>query len=438
MTTLHDRLVDLAEAVPVALPAPGLWDRGLRYRRRRQVGTAVVLAVAVAAFAALGSITWLRSPQAFEPAPASSEPALPNRLFVPSPWLPGTRDAGPLGTLAAVVSSGRGSWSGISEQLAPVGVSGVTGEYRFLDLPGLVPEPGFGSWALAPDGEHVAYLYREDGADLSGGLASGLAVYDTSTGDLRRHRLPGDRGILANKLLWAGDDTVVLSYGTVLSTDEGIGTEIGTPLAWHLDESEPHSLTGFPRNRSLVGAGPGFVVGTNDADRFVIADTTTGAVRREFRMDGKNGWFPPAVADTQAQVAAMPGNRTPNLVLAGATAPSPVQLHKVTQARLTFAVLAWADDQHVAVRQQQAEAGERFDVALSDLALVDVATGDSTVVLHDAPSDVQVAADLLGQPTVEAVEPPHPLDPRRVACLGVGLVLVAGWVLILWRRRVRP
>jgi hypothetical protein len=27
MTTLHDRLVDLAEVAPEALPAPGLWDR---------------------------------------------------------------------------------------------------------------------------------------------------------------------------------------------------------------------------------------------------------------------------------------------------------------------------------------------------------------------------------------------------------------------------
>ena len=38
MTTLHDRLADLArDQAPTAPPAPELWVRGRRYHRRRRL-----------------------------------------------------------------------------------------------------------------------------------------------------------------------------------------------------------------------------------------------------------------------------------------------------------------------------------------------------------------------------------------------------------------
>ncbi|MCW2794154.1 MAG: hypothetical protein JWO76_3252, partial [Nocardioides sp.] len=132
MTTLHDRLSRLADEAPVALPEPGLWQRGRRYRRRRRAGTLAIVGAAVLALGVLAGTTWQRS-SVDGPQPANSAPALPDRIWSPSPWLEGTDDAGELGQLAAIIDAERGSWIGKSPGL--VGVSATTGEYRFLDLP---------------------------------------------------------------------------------------------------------------------------------------------------------------------------------------------------------------------------------------------------------------------------------------------------------------
>src|SRR3954467_4864466 len=111
MTTLHDRLADLAEDAPAAQPEPGLWDQGLRYRRRRRTGRGVVLSMAAVALVVLGSVTWLRSPAAVEPLPADSPGGMPDHIYAASRWLPGTDDSGPLGPIAALFRSERESWS---------------------------------------------------------------------------------------------------------------------------------------------------------------------------------------------------------------------------------------------------------------------------------------------------------------------------------------
>ena len=53
MSTLHERLGDLAGSAPVPPPDPDLWDRARRYHRRRRVGTAAVAAACVLAVVAL-------------------------------------------------------------------------------------------------------------------------------------------------------------------------------------------------------------------------------------------------------------------------------------------------------------------------------------------------------------------------------------------------
>src|SRR5262245_59517516 len=181
MTRLQDRLADLAEDAPPPRPAPELWDRGLRYRRRRWTGTAVVAAVAAVALLVLGTATWLRS-SSDEPLPAGSPAAMPDHLYAASGWLPGTDRAGPLGPIAALVPTVRHTWTG--DENGVVGVSATTGEYRFVDLPGLAVDDALdGSWSLSPDGRFIAYLYRDDGAHVAPGAATGVALYDTSTGD---------------------------------------------------------------------------------------------------------------------------------------------------------------------------------------------------------------------------------------------------------------
>src|SRR4051812_8665492 len=108
MTTLHDRLADLADDAPPGGPAPDLWERGRRYHRQRRVGTLAIAGAACVALVAIAGLSWQQSGGLPEPAaPPSVERALPDRLWTPSPWLPGTDEAGPLGPLAAVVGADR-------------------------------------------------------------------------------------------------------------------------------------------------------------------------------------------------------------------------------------------------------------------------------------------------------------------------------------------
>lgn len=242
MTTLHDRLTHLAEDAPQALPVPELWDRGLRYRRRRRAGTAVVLAVAAATLVALGSATWLRSPAAVAPLPADSPGGMPDHIYAASEWLPGTDDAGPLGPIALLEPTFRHTWTGQEDTL--VGVSATTGEYRFVDLPGLTttsssPKP---PWSLSPDGRYVAYLYRSSGAELPSEAATGVALYDTSTGAVRKQPLPSDLGVRQSAWYWTASDTVVLDYGPVITANGAGWKHAEHPLVWNVHVERPHDL----------------------------------------------------------------------------------------------------------------------------------------------------------------------------------------------------
>ena len=84
MTTLHDRLADLAASAPLepaGAEGAALWDRGRRLHRLRRTGTAVVASAAVLALVGLGSMAWLRSPSAVEPLPADSPGGVPDRVY---------------------------------------------------------------------------------------------------------------------------------------------------------------------------------------------------------------------------------------------------------------------------------------------------------------------------------------------------------------------
>jgi hypothetical protein len=432
MTTLHDRLADLAEDSPPARPAPDLWDRGLRYRRRQRAGTAVVVAVAAVALVVLGSVTWLRSPAAVEQRPVDSPAALPDRLFAPSGWLPDT-GGHPLGRIAAVIPADRASWTRLNKP-QPVGVSATTGEYRFLDLPRLAGGLDH-AWALSPDGRYVAYLYA-DGDLARSRYATGLALYDAETGRTRFHAFPGAHGIQvgpASNLTWAGDDTVAMAYSATFSPRSELGLVMQPLLVWNVHVEAPTVLPDTGPVAFVRGAGPGFAV-VQLHHRLDVVDTTIGAVIRDIQtaLRGSQWSFDP----TAGRFAFAGGQRGENVTVATFARDPAVQptYRAVPGSAGSLQVEGWVDGDHISVLQR-GEGQERR------VASLDAATGaTSSQVSFDADDvgDVEVATDLLAEPTVPGLEPPRPVDPRAVTGLGVVTVLVAGLALIAWRRRVRP
>jgi hypothetical protein len=215
MQTLHERLAELAE-VSERRPDPGTARaaaaRGRSYHRRRLVGTVATLVTCAAALAVIAGVAVSRSADEVEPAPDDAPTGMPTELYEPSPWLPGTGDT-PLGVLAAILPAERKTWTGADEGL--VGVSATTGAYRFLDLPDLVPQE-LSSAAISPDGRHVAYWTTGDtrlSPDTDSGPVAGVAVYDSTTGEVTRHDVETDHGLAPDGLVWADRETLLLGYG---------------------------------------------------------------------------------------------------------------------------------------------------------------------------------------------------------------------------------
>jgi hypothetical protein len=108
-------------------------------------------------------------------------------------------------------------------------------------------------------------------------------------------------------------------------------------------------------------------------------------------------------------------------------------------------IVGWADEQHLLVVNQVSPLGSTgADDPRGRYALdrVDVISGQ--VVQVAGMSDEQTsqgaifASSLLGDPTRDFPAPPHPLNQRFEAGLVVGLLLLGGVGLVLWRRHARP
>lgn len=443
MTTLHDRLAELAEDAPPGVPGPDLWARGRRYHRVRRAGTAVIAVTACLALVAIVGLSWQRSGSTPEPAaPPDGTRGLPDQLYTPSPWLSGTDDAGPLGPLAVVVPAERKSWTGTGEGLA--GVSATTGEYRFLDLPDRT-----GPVALSPDGFHLAYWVTGDaaGSPNEDRPVTGVAVYDSRTGEVRRHDIETEHGLGVNALLWAGDGDLVLDYGQYRGGegDDPNDQASVTPyeqFRWQLDREAPEPLP-MPdgvRDPTIAGGGEGRVVLQDgdsywnyDPDELALTFPSLGKADFEFNTT--------PVFSLLYRFATISGTSNPNSILVGdANGEGGAETKVVPESQGTFEVLAWNGiDQLVVKRDADAP-----DPAHENASVfrVDVGTGRSVELVSLASAgdvrQVQFASDLFAEPTLDGQRPPDPIDPRGIAGL-VGLTVLGGFVGIVgWRRRVRP
>ena len=441
MTTLHDRLADLADEAPTSLPAPGLWDRGRRYHRRRRAGTLAIVAAALVVLVLLGGVSWQRS--APEPAPAAGHVGLPDRVWTPSPWLPNT-DAP--GRLIAVTTSDRGSWKGMHPGV--VGISATTGEYAFLDLPDAELDH-LDTAAVSPDGRRVAYWITGETTgtpNSASGPVTGVAVFDADTGGVSRHWIRTAHGVYLDFLAWADPETVVFSAGQIRGGDDASDMaqssgRVGRVMSWS-PGSEPEPVPGVAPGASLIGASHGRIVvdtGSSEPGRtYRLIDLTSPSRGRFLGIPGISGsvnGLPFVALDASGRrIALVPGHRNPNRVRAGLVG----DLHEVPNSRATWGVLDWLDARTIVTLRRTGNPPEEG----SGLFRVSVSSGESRELVRFVADSFgggwQFATDLLDAPSVHAEQPPSPMDPRWTAGLAAGAVLAAGVALVLWRRRVRP
>jgi hypothetical protein len=439
MTTLHDRLADLADHAPAGGPVPDLWERGERYHRRRRAGTAVIVATAVVLMAVVAGVSWQRAAPVPVPAPARGPVGLPDRMWTPSRWLPTAERPG---QLVAITPADRGTWAGARPGL--VGVSASSGDYAFLDLPDADMESG---GELAPDGRHVAYWLTgaTTGTPLRrSGPVTGVAVIDTTTGEVSRHWIRTEHGLQPDFLVWADAETLVFSAGQIGGGDDDPGSgpstsTFGAVIAWRLGE-EPRRVPGVEPGSDLAGAGHGRILIGTVSDRagreHLLVDLADPGRARHVDVPRFAGAIEPlhfvALGPVGTQVALVPGSRTPHRVKAG----SVENLAEIPGTESTLGVVDWTDRDTI-VTLGIADGWER-----SGLYRVSVTTGRSRKIVRldaDAgPGAWQFATDLLDAPSVAARRPPTPLDPRVTAGLSVSVVVAALGALVLWRRRVRP
>ena len=443
---LRNALDQLAADVPPPPPAPDLWARGVRRRRRTRTLAAAGVLAGVAGGAGVASVVTDR-PSPPPVASALDELALPDRLWSPSPWLEGTDELGPPGPVAMLFwdNMRRSTWWG-GERGGFVAVSAVDGSYRYLDELGGVN--GFGP-VLSPDGRYVAFPSLSeappaDGAELT---ADGYAVYDALTGEVvEQHVGDAPLGIDADlPLVWTPDSAHVLV--DVCRIDDadasgfsctGVGTDVlnvGTGEVRRLPTQVVLDVVGRSDDSLLVQRARG---------RLGTLDVESGQVTPVGRLDSsgmqqRSSMYLDEAAGTVTVATQVDNDSSGQLSLArvpvaegrsseAAWRPAPVDGNAEVLG-------PWRDRGLLLLQSQGRESAVR-GVELRGQGEGLAATSVTTVVsIEDefTGSALQVADVLGGRPFADRPAPDEPMDPRLLP--GAGLALLAGAAVWLLRRR---
>lgn len=457
---LEDRLARLADG-EVSAPTPrpdDLWKRGRRWQRRRRVFAAVTgAAVVVLASGLVTSVLPFMDTGAPDAGPAANEvaPRIPDRLFEPSPWL-GTLPDEPV---VAVMDALRGSWRGTD--LGLVGISALTGEYGFLDLPDRAGD----AVALSPDGERLAYWLAGEPAgepQVDFGQTRptvGVVVRDLRTGEEHRHHVETEHGLRGWSLFWMDEDTLVFDYGqftvgaSAPEEDQGGSVSEGA-LWWRPGESAPVK---WPWRRQVPSvefwsARDGDLLGTDGEAGLIMLDAGQGKrtpVQGDAGAEVSSSQVSTVALGPDMQVALIGSKRsqqTPNRVWVSRLTPQGEGLAladrtAIPGVRKAYGLLGWRDGDLLAM---MTVAGEGTAPDRTGVVAVDPATGDRHPVVTESGetglSSWQLARGLLETAeVVEGRQPPDPLDPRlAVALWAGGLVVVVLGAFLVWRRRGRP
>jgi hypothetical protein len=424
MPTLSERLSDLAEDAPDSPTPEGVWVEGRRRARARRAGTAVVVAATLVLLVAVGGFTLHRNADPGYAATPGAPPALPTRIYHPSPWLSGTGDRPP-GQLSMLIPGKRGGWP--HYHWGMVGVSASTGAYHYLDIPGCFSVDG-----LAPDGRHVSCFVSVD----SGGrqVVRGVAIYDTVTGHVDRW-MSGSGRLALNSLTWNGNDAIAFRAGD-------------TSYVWRFGHGAPRSISTRLTSRSGTAGSSGLYASSKHGYFYLEPGHPDHRVRVVLENAGRTRTSTAAsLSPSGRRIALVHATDTSSTLLLGDVAPAGRRTRTTpVEASLQWPrIVGWADERHLLVVNLVSPTGAH---AQSDpnaryaLDRVDVDTGQVTQVA--AMSDEQTslgaifASSLLGAPTRDFPAPPSPMNQRLEAGLVLGVLLVGGVALVVWRRRARP
>lgn len=434
MPTLHESLADLAEEAPASPTPARIWAEGRRKARARRIGTAVVVAATVTALAGVGGFVAHRASEPSVADTPSGTPALPSQIYHPSPWLSGTGHRPP-GQLSMLIPGKRGGWP--HYHWGMVGVSATTGAYHYLDIPGCYAVDG-----LAPDGRHVScYVSVESGGRE---VIRGLEIYDTLTGHVDRW-MSGSGGLALNTVTWNGDDALTFRAD-------------GTSYLWLFGHDAPRPISTHLRLR----AGTSGDAGLYEFGQIGNKPTRDHRIRNGFLyLDPANHRRPVRVtlqvaASTSTPAAVSPSGRriaierssdTSSTLLVGDVARRDglTRLTPVEAALQWPRIVGWVDDQHLMVVNLVSPTGVN---AMGDpnaryaLDRVDVDTGQVVQVAGMSDEQTSIGAvfatSMLGAPTRDYPAPQTPLNQRLEVGLVLGVLLIGGAALVVWRRRARP
>ena len=453
-TRLHDALADLASETPTGAPtgAPEeLWHRGVR--RRRRVRAAVAAGVAAVLVGIAGVVTVATGTVLAEPpvAAPTGEPRMPDALWSPSPWIPGTDDAGPPGRIAVVFWDNmrrKDFWG--RQSGGYVAVSAVDGRYRYLDVQGLERDV---DPVLSPDGRYLAYpTYPTEAAAGEEGEVppTGWAVYDAATGEVRRHAPAGVELSTAGEAtpVWAGDSRTLLVEVCRAFPDDAAACRADRTDAWDVESGEVRELPARLVTSAVGTHGDGLLL--LRGSRLVVLDATSGDERLVGRVDlGELTTVDLVQLDEESGELAVVGTRgsaSEQLLAAGVpldgAAPTWRRLLSGSLSYTTVEPLGWFRDGWalaLVVTNGDEVGGEeireqiRADEIRSErnATVIEVERGFTGSV-------PQLAADLADGPYRDGTpEPDDPTDPRLLVGGAVAVAVLAALAAGVWWRRRR-
>lgn len=437
-TQVTERLERLAGQAPLVLADPErLWSQGRRRQRARWAGTAAGLVVLAVLGAVVVPPVIQGSPGLVAGAPDAGL-ILPDVVRQPGEWERAFPSAP--GRLVAVGLGTRGGWW--SPRSAWWGVSGETGESRFLELPDSVTSLDTRP-ALSADGRRLAYWFTGKTTDEPVILEDehpvvGVAVLDLVTGDAVRWEVDAPRGMRTDGLVWAGD-VLWWSGGPY---DEGSTPNVRSSTiavhTWDLSTGERQDLDeGNPLVRASLGTATptpeGFLVTGRRGIRLVQEGKVTSTISPNVPLHQQSSSGPSLSPDGTLLVGihdSDPDGFTgePDPLVVGNLNARATQMNPVGNIETT-AVHGWRSVNEVVI---ETYTGGEFD-RVYGASTVDIDTGEVMPLLDFRGNVPSFVYDAWSAEVIEAPDAPWAPDPRLVALS----VVILGWVALMVAKRVR-